>query len=960
MRPIVPTLLTGARGVGGIIAWLALAALLPAAATAEVAPQIAPPATSPSIGSQAVREALLAKDLPAGIMYVRSVEGVHEYGLTNGLQVLLVPDSSAPKVTVNIVYRVGSRHEVYGETGMAHLLEHLLFKGTPRHTDIPQEFKQRGARFNGTTDFDRTNYFETVPASEDNLAWAIELEADRMVNSFISRKHLDTEMTVVRNEFEIGESRPDRVLWQHVDAAMFRWHNYGKAVIGSRSDIENVAIARLQAFYQAYYRPDNATLIVAGKFTPAAALSLIGEHFGPIARPAHAIEPQYTVEPTQAGERLVTVRRTGESPLIQVAYRNVAGQHPDVAPLRILASLLGAAPNGRLHKRLVETGKATSVAEYFFAGFDPGKVSFAAVLRKQDSPEAARDEMIAIIEGLAGEPVTQAEVDRAKAAFAARFQELQANTQALATGALTSAVADGDWRLLYWMRDEIAKVTPADVQRAAQHYFKRDNRTVGMFLPTDKPDRAEIPPRLDPAVVLKDYTGGDAMSMGEDFDPSQANIDKRTTIVKLAGGLKLALLDKQTRGDRVHGQLQLHLGSPDSLMGWGAAPSVLGALLNRGTRRLSRGALSDEITRLKAQLSITGAANSVVVRFSTTRENLDTLVRLMAECLREPALSADEFDQVKRSRQREIESALKNPQSLANQRLSALFNAYGADHPFYTGSLAEQRERIDKVTLDEVKRFHAEFYGASSGEFSLVGGFEPKRVEQLVEETLGTWRSPKPYARIPKAQADAAGASVVIDVPDQANAVLAARLNVKLRDADPDYPSFVVANTIFGGGSMSSRLGTRLRQKEGMSYGSGSALTVPVISNTGSFTVFASYAPKSAGRLQAAVCEEIASALSDGFTAGELALAKDSILGGGRVNRSSDESLVGILNTNLQYGRAMRWSAEFEDKVKAATLDDVNAVFRRHIDPARLVMIKAGSFGAAAGKPDGPACEKSK
>jgi len=209
---------------------------------------------------------LHAQPLPAGLTQVTSVEGITEYRLPNGLQVLLVPDESKPTTTVNVTYRVGSRHENYGETGMAHLLEHLVFKGTPTTRNVWADFTKRGLRANGSTWTDRTNYFASFAAHEDNLRWYLSWQADIMVNSFIAKADLDTEMTVVRNEFESGENSPGRVLFSKLLAGMYDWHNYGKDTIGARTDIENVDITRLQAFYRKYYQPDNGTLTLDSQF----------------------------------------------------------------------------------------------------------------------------------------------------------------------------------------------------------------------------------------------------------------------------------------------------------------------------------------------------------------------------------------------------------------------------------------------------------------------------------------------------------------------------------------------------------------------------------------------------------------------------------------------------------------------------------------------------------------------
>ena len=226
---------------------------------------------------------------PAGTTRGASVEGITEYQLANGLRVVLIPDPTKPIITVNIVYLVGSRHEDYGETGLAHLLEHLVSYGSPRHPDAKKEQNDRGARRNASTWWDRTNYYETFPASDENLEWALDLEADRMTNAFVRADILASQMSVVRNELEAVENGPSGVLEERAFSTAFLWHNYGKSTIGAKSDIERVPIERLQEFYRKYYRPDNAVLIVAGQFDEQTALKLVAAKFLPVLRPAAPI-----------------------------------------------------------------------------------------------------------------------------------------------------------------------------------------------------------------------------------------------------------------------------------------------------------------------------------------------------------------------------------------------------------------------------------------------------------------------------------------------------------------------------------------------------------------------------------------------------------------------------------------------------------------------------------------------
>ncbi len=313
-------------------------------------------------------------------LFVRELGGIMEYRLANGLQVLLFPDDAQSTTTVNITYRVGSRFEGPGEYGMAHLLEHLLFKGTPSHKDLPEEFAKRAVRFNGTTTVDRTNYFGSFNANTSTLAWAIEMEADRMSHSFIAKADLDKEMTVVRNEFELGENEPFRVLSQRVTAATYNWHAYGHSTIGPKSDIENVPIENLQAFYKRHYRPDNATLLIAGKFSPSEALEFAKQAFAKVAKPETPIPQPYTIEPAQDGARRVEVRRVGGSPMVMANYHVPAAGHPDTAALIVYRILLSLQPSGRLYKDLIETRKAVAAGMNNMVNHDPSTAMAIAVL----------------------------------------------------------------------------------------------------------------------------------------------------------------------------------------------------------------------------------------------------------------------------------------------------------------------------------------------------------------------------------------------------------------------------------------------------------------------------------------------------------------------------------------------------------------------------------------------------
>ena len=885
----------------------------------------------------------------AGVERVTSVEGITEYRLANGLKVLLFPDPTKNTITVNITYLVGSRHENYGETGMAHLLEHMVFKGTPRHPEIPKELASHGTRPNGTTWLDRTNYYETFAATEENLRWALDLEADRMVNSFIAKKDLDSEMTVVRNEFESGENFPGNILMQRVMSTAFLWHNYSNSTIGARADIENVPIELLQAFYRYYYQPDNAVLLVAGKIDEAAALAMVKEYFGKIPKPARVLMPTYTRDPVQDGERMVVVRRTGDVQALMAAYHVPDGAHPDSAPLDVLADLMGRPPAGRLYKALVEAKKAANVGAFQFQLKEPGAMLFTAQVRKDSSLDEARDILLQTIEQLKANPPAKEEVERSKTELLKDIA-LALNDNTRVGLMLSEPASAGDWRLLFLHRDRIKTVTPEEVLRVASAYLKSSNRTLGLFIPTDKPDRAEMPPQSDVISILKDYKGGEAVALGEAFEPSVENIGKRSIRGSLSTGMKLVFIPKKTRGNSVNAVLTIRYGDVNSLRGVGAAPGIVSTMLMRGTAKRTRQQISDELSRLKAQVSIFGGPSSAQVRIETTRQNLPEVLKLIREILREPAFPQNEFDQLKQQQLAGLEQMKKEPQMIAMAAMMQKLNPYEKDDPRYARTPDENIEALQALTLDQTKQFYGKFFGASRSELAVIGDFDPEQVQVLARESFGDWKSAASFTKLPSPYRKIAPESKAFETPDKANAFLAFGMRIPVGDEHADYPGLVLGNYILGSG-INSRLFQRVRGKEGLSYGVGAGINVSAKENSGMFVANAIFAPQNVNKVETAMKEEIARMLKDGVTDTELADAKKGWLQSRNVSRSQDAELTGQLTALAFEDRDISFQGDLEKKVASLTKEQVVESMRKHIDPAQLVVYKAGDFKKAGVTP---------
>ena len=893
-----------------------------------------------------------AANLPDGITFDTQVEGISQYTLDNGLKVLLFPDPSKPTITVNVTYLVGSRHEGYGETGMAHLLEHMVFKGTPNHPNIPQELTAHGASPNGTTWLDRTNYFETFSATDENLAWALDMEADRMVNSYVKKEDLDSEMTVVRNEFERGENSPIRILWQRMVSTAYSWHNYGNSTIGARADLENVPIDRLQAFYKKYYQPDNAVLLVAGKIEPEKTLNMIAETFGKLERPTRKLIPTYTKEPTQDGERFVELRRTGDVQVVGAVYHMPPGTHSDYPAAAVLDELLTSQPGGRLYKAMVEPKLASSVFSFTPALREGGNMIIMAEVREERSLDSARTAMLMALDNFKQNPPSPEEVERARKRILKNL-ELGFNNSDRIGREMSEYIAQGDWRLYFLFRDNVEKVTPEDVITVAEKYLVPSNRTVGVFIPTDKPLRAEIPDAPDVMSLVKDYKGREAVAEGEAFDPAPKNIDLRTAKGEMPGGMETAFLAKKTRGNTVAGQVTLRFGDANSLKGKSTAASMVGGLLNKGVEGMDRQRIEDRLDELKARVRVRGGDRSATVSFETERENVPEVLELITKMLRTPTFPQEEFEKMKESRLASLEGNLSEPMALAQQKLQRTMRSYPKDDVRYTKTFEEQIADVKAVSMEDVKKFYQDFYGAQDATVSIVGDFDEKKAEAILSEGLDGWKAKMPYKRIGDKYRPTKAVNENIETPDKANAVFFAGVALPINQDHPDYAALVMGNQMMGGGFLNSRLATRIRQEEGLSYGVGSFMSADPIDQDGMWGAYAIYAPENAAALEKAFQEEVEKVRTAGFTQEELDAAREGWLQDQNVSRSQDNRLVGTLNNNLYLDRDMAWTQQFEDKISKLTVKDVNAAMKKYVRPDQMVIIKAGDF-ARVGKDDKP------
>lgn len=497
--------------------------------------------------------------------------------------------------------------------------------------------------------------------------------------------------------------------------------------------------------------------------------------------------------------------------------------------------------------------------------------------------------------------------------------------------------------MYFLTRDRLDKVTAADVQAAAGRYFRRDNRTVGVFLHDASPQRAELPAVVSATDALKDFQPKVVATSSEAFDPSPPNLDARTKHVDV-DGFRLALLPKRNRGQVVSVSIRSPSGDEQSLFGQRTPLQLTSQMMMRGTSRHTRQQLQDEFTRLKIQGGVGDRGGS----FETTRANVGAAIRLYAHVLREANFPTGEFDQLKRLAITSIESQMRDPGAVAANALAQHFNRYPKGDIRHAPSLKEQVDELQAASREQVVAFHDRFYGNRHLQIAVVGDYDEAEVVAAVRDAFAGWKKVD-WTRVTSRYEAVPPLRTAIETPDKENAVLMARMPLDLNEDDADYPALFLVNYMFGGGAgMDARLMSRIRVKDGLSYGVGSSLNSGRFDRAAGWMAQAISAPQNSSKVEAAFQEELARMLKDGFGAEEIAKAKSGFQQKAVQARTQDSQLASQLLQDLDAGRSFAWDAAFEARVAALTPEQVTAAARKHLDPAKLSIVRAGDFRKAA------------
>ena len=893
-----------------------------------------------SIGAQA--------QIPANVEKVETYRGITQYRLrSNGMTILLVPNHASPVFTFMVVYHVGSRNEAPGNTGSAHLLEHMIFnKSTENfgrakgHKTFQEVLYEAGADFsstNMTTWYDRMNGYSTLPS--DKLELAMKIEADRLGRGLILDSERQSEMSVVRNEYEIGENNPQQALFKAVLGAAIQAHPYHWSTIGYRSDIEGVTTEKLREHYKNFFWPNNAEAILVGDFETETALKVFDREFGAFKRSPHEIPQVITVEPPQEGERRVVVQRPGPVGQVMIAYMRPGAMHPDFIPLEVLSNILGQGVNARLYQALVDKQIASDVNSLNWTLRDPYPLLVAATALPGKDLKEVETTIKATLAEVVANGVTDEEVRRAQQQIEVSVIRSRDGTYNYASN-LGESVASTDWKWFLDYVDAINAVSAADVKRVAKNYLVPARATVGWFQPGPKSAAPAMTAPVAPSSTARaQSTDHEVKAVGAPV--SKRSFAERTTRKVLRNGIIVDVIENHTvptvaiRGLVFAGDSAAPAGKP-------AVADLAAQMLERGTKTRTKeeiGALLDNAGATRDYNTSLFEANLILNGLS---RDLPLLIDILADELKNPAFGAEEFAKAKSELKTSVMRLDDSTSFRATSRLGQL--VYPDNHPYRYAGKDAMVASIDAATLDDLRAFHRQRYVGANSIIAVVGAVDSKKTIAMLEKALGDIpRGARATIDAPRVQPPPKAVREAVTMPGKANMNLLIGTASGLRRSDPDYEAALIANAALGQTALSSRIGRRVRDTEGLSYSLASRFTNSDALD-GVWLVNVNVAPQNLARAMKSTMEEIQKFAREGVTAGEVAIQKDFFAGNFQVGLGTNAGVANALVTGEKFGFGPRYLDDYPRRIRAVTLAEVNEAVKKRFFPDRLHTIVAGDL----------------
>ncbi|MCU7618371.1 insulinase family protein [Chryseobacterium sp. PBS4-4] len=702
----------------------------------------------------------------------------------------------------------------------------------------------------------------------------------------------------------------------------------------------------MRKFYEKYYQPDNATLIIAGKFDEKSALKYVSDYFSVLKKPDRNLGGTYTVEPAQNGEKYFEIKRNNDQQIIAAGYHTSAFADKDFAALSALYEILTSDPSGYLYKNLVETQKVSSIWTFSPVVRDPGMVYFNFDVPKDKNLDETTKLVRSELDKVSSIKFSQDDLKRAQAKLIKGIENERNNTIDFAIN-LTEIVGAGNYKLGFLYRDNVESLKLEDINRVAQKYFKNNNRTIGVFRPSSNEERVFPSEFRDQQIadLVKDYKGKALEKEPAPFEASIANVKKNLTEGKLFNGMKYGVINKELKGYKIQGTFRFRIGNEKDLESKESIGSMTASLLKAGTRTKTKEQIQDELDQMKSSVGAYVYGQNLIISIDTYKQHYPKVMAILQDMLTNATFPENELTKTITETNTWLEGQLKDPDAIANNELQRLAAPYPKTSIFYVASLQEQIDNNKKVTKAQVEDFYKNIMGASDGVGTLIGSIDAKTASAELEKTFGKFTAKSKFIEVKPTFFETKKQDKNIITPDKENAVALGTSSFKMTQDHPDYAALVMANEILGsGGFLSARLPMRLREKDGISYGVGSYLNIPVSNDVSSWNYYAYLNPTKRDAVEAAIKEEVSKAIASGFTQQELDSNKKSYANERTTSLGTDNTLINLVNTQLLFGRSLDKYDEQNAKIQNLTLSEVNAALKKYLSGNNVISVFAGDF----------------
>ena len=861
--------------------------------------------------------------------------GISSYKLPNGFKIILIPYPSAHNTRVELLVRSGSKLEGYGETGMAHLLEHMLFKGAGNRKNIKDDLTKLGASYNGTTNQDRTNYFETVDADPQKIDELIRIEADRFIRARFTASDLASEMTVVRNELENSEKEPSQLVLSALARNGFNWHGYSRSTIGARSDIEGASFAALQAFHIKHYRPDNAALIISGKFDAKRVLATASQLFVVVKNPNLAKPANWTLESPQTAINKTELSLSAGTTVIASAWKLPGIKERDAHALDLASAFICDSDWGSLRKDIVlERKLAVSASCFTWNQTDYGRfIAFARADQKANADELSK-EIVKHIQDAATRGASQEQLERSRLAELNKFQNALDSHEEVA-GLVSESEAAGDWRLFLWMRDVVSSVTLQEANEALKKWVISFNRNDVVLKHSEAATPLVFP---KPTIAESRVTGQTWPNLLSSADPAPTSlreISKATVRFNLdEQRVQVALIKRKTQGDKVWLSMENDYGNPTQLKNRKVSCDAASSLMAYGGNGMDRDVLSSKMEKLKATWNIGLAGIYIEVPRENFAETFEILISIWAD----PLMPVSEFERYKASRIASLEAALKNPITMADNHVRLRFDNYPDGHWSKPKTYPALIQEVKNLTHEDVLKCSRDFGKISHARIGVVGNLSADEFKELWTKSNRKSLSSSTYERepTPVAPVDVDVTPITVTMPDKTNARVTGTTVVPINFKSEDFPALQLAVYVLGGNS-SSLIWQQLRETEGLAYSSGMKVSASSFEDRSTIQLYATSSSSNADKVLASLKSVLSKVIAEGFSVEQVEKAKSAWMQKRKSTFGDESEFVSTLVDSLDNGYDFEAIANFDEKIKGINHTQTTAAIRKYVDQTKLL-----------------------